>query len=364
MREFLKPLRRKVGVVTLLVACVLMAGWISSLNGVDIIGFGKGEETYSLRSINGRIEWHRDTFNMRIGDHRKSVRWDRMSFDQYFIVARMEVAFAAQFEPVLVLFMVHYWMLVLPLTLLSAWLLLRKPRPAKKSERFRSWENDMGEFRPMPSDNIYRLLKFVLGVTLFLAVLAVVQTYSELYELVPEWQREHQLSTPKPEELSLRQWLERGADSNPHVKLTNLVFCRDYTRITRKGDGRSFIHCVPVVPREDVIAGVSEPMPRGVRLVVVSSSFEDIADVRRLTEVSGVIGHFKSLSKHDEDALLAAYPDTDPKQCRVLYYRREPVTARQIEDTRARCRVLLPASGAVAALALAGLLALKWYGRR
>lgn len=222
----------------------------------------------------------------------------------------------------------------------------------------------MREFRPKPSDSIYRVLKFVLGVTLFLAVLAVMQTYGELYELVPEWQREHELSTPEPEELTLGQWLQRGPDTNPHVKLTNFVFCRDYTRITRKGDRRSFIHCVPVVPREDVPAGVSEPMPRRVRLVVMFNSFEDIADVRRLTEVSGVIGHFKSLTKNDEDALRAAYPDTDPKQCRVLYYHREPVTARQIDDTRARCRVLLPASVTVAALTLIGLLALEWCRRR
>lgn len=222
----------------------------------------------------------------------------------------------------------------------------------------------MRQSQPMPSDNIYRLLKFVLGVTLFLGALAVMQTYSELYELLPEWQREHELSTAEPEELTLRQWLKRATDSNPHVKLTNFLFCREYTRITRKGDGRSFIHCVPIVPREDVPDGESEPMPREVRLVVVSNSFEDIAELRRLTEVSGVIGRFKSLSKHDEDALRAAYPYTDPNQCRVLYYRREPVTARQIEDTRARCRVLLPASASVAALALVGLLALEWHRRR
>jgi hypothetical protein len=216
----------------------------------------------------------------------------------------------------------------------------------------------------MPSAHIYRLFKWVLGVTLFLAVLGAIQTYSELYERLPEWQREHELSTPEPEELSLHQWLKRGTDSNPHVKLTNLVFCREYTRITRKRDRRSFVHCVPVVPREDVPAEVSEPMPRRVRLVVVCSSFEDIADVRRLTEVSGVIGRFKSLSKHDEDALRAAYPDTDPKECRLLYYGREPVTARQIEDTRARCRVLLPSTVTVMTLALAGLLGLEWYHRR
>ena len=36
MREFFKPWRRKIGVVTLVMACVLMAGWVrSEMIGAD-----------------------------------------------------------------------------------------------------------------------------------------------------------------------------------------------------------------------------------------------------------------------------------------------------------------------------------------
>lgn len=44
MREFFRPLRRKLGAATLSLACVFMAGWIRSLTEYDAI---------SLRSFDG-----------------------------------------------------------------------------------------------------------------------------------------------------------------------------------------------------------------------------------------------------------------------------------------------------------------------
>ena len=101
MFNYFRGWRRKAGLVTLLMACVFAAGWVRSLTEIDRLGLFGGW----VCSWGGSMRLVEVSFiTTQIGG--ASVR-------------------AAQLTP---FFSIPYWMIVLPLTLLSAWLLLSKPR--------------------------------------------------------------------------------------------------------------------------------------------------------------------------------------------------------------------------------------------
>ncbi|WP_010582199.1 hypothetical protein [Schlesneria paludicola] len=58
MSDF-KPLRRKLGIVTLILACAFMAGWIRSQTNLDSLFRLNQMDTHVLISFNGRICWER-----------------------------------------------------------------------------------------------------------------------------------------------------------------------------------------------------------------------------------------------------------------------------------------------------------------
>ncbi|HEY4261229.1 MAG TPA: hypothetical protein VGM98_13775 [Schlesneria sp.] len=62
MRTFFYGWRRKMGVFTLMMACVLTGGWVRSLNSTDTVTIRSGAFTYEcLASIDGRLGWLRST---------------------------------------------------------------------------------------------------------------------------------------------------------------------------------------------------------------------------------------------------------------------------------------------------------------
>ena len=100
MGEFFRGWRRKAGLATLAMALLLMAGWMRSYMNQEYVYVHRTPSHYKIISYDGRLRWVRD----------------EMSYRQYE------------------LWSVPYWSLVLPLTLLSAWLILIKPRPAKSAK--------------------------------------------------------------------------------------------------------------------------------------------------------------------------------------------------------------------------------------
>jgi hypothetical protein len=142
MHDFFKPWRRKFGVVVLVMACVFAAGWIRSRRTVDCLEIESpfsdcvvisGDER--LQIVEGRInDWVSNPIwvklamtSKRSSDH-EGIRMNRKSFDASFVYLNRDPRAIAP-----------YWSLVVPLTLLSACLLLSKPRqkkpvPAKPSE--------------------------------------------------------------------------------------------------------------------------------------------------------------------------------------------------------------------------------------
>jgi hypothetical protein len=92
MGSYFKPWRRKIGVVTLMLACVLAANWICS--------------AFAERCLN--------LFGIGL----------------YFTPEATEVV-TVNSMCIVGIFVVSHWLIVIPLTLLSAWLLLSKPRRPK-----------------------------------------------------------------------------------------------------------------------------------------------------------------------------------------------------------------------------------------
>jgi hypothetical protein len=152
MQSFFHGWRRKVGVVTLVVACAFTAGWVRSSTNSDALQVGFGKRIFWIESVHG---WVQSTF--------ASVKTGGV--DQYFItpntfnfagktVKNANHPLLGEFDYKSETYLVGhpspfvpnpgppvsthqtrvkvpYWSIAIPLTLLSAWLLLSKPRAAK-----------------------------------------------------------------------------------------------------------------------------------------------------------------------------------------------------------------------------------------
>jgi len=158
MFEFFRGWRRKIGVQTLVLACVFMAGWVRSLSKVDSISVPCGDALYGVQSIDGRIDFSRTTnteyppkfdwFSVELSSMRKfwvdangnpreidpwprhemEWRWDWAGFHFGAGTASSFVAGIAKKrrdED----YMLPFWSIVIPPTLLSAFLLLLKAQP-------------------------------------------------------------------------------------------------------------------------------------------------------------------------------------------------------------------------------------------
>ncbi|WP_373653509.1 hypothetical protein [Schlesneria sp. DSM 10557] len=167
MREFFALRRRKIGLVALAISCALMVGWIRSLVIIDEIGFNRENSYQRLVLMMGGIVWVREVPGPPAGIHdgwlcgRLPPRfrsyatvdgWD----SSYLLDLPMREMAAGGFiygrsqtdDYDLRVWIVPYWSIVFPLTLLSAWLLIGKPRkPAAVQRESNSHEQPNSIFR-------------------------------------------------------------------------------------------------------------------------------------------------------------------------------------------------------------------------
>jgi hypothetical protein len=145
MREFFRGWRRKAGCVTLLMACVLTGAWIRSLCTTNIVEFAKGTATTDIfYSFDGSLVWrkvHQEWPNVKASfrewDAQPRSDYDFFDDDRIQWLCRCcgtgigeEVDGPKDWS---IYVIVHYSVVVIPLTLLSAYLILSKPR--KRGER-------------------------------------------------------------------------------------------------------------------------------------------------------------------------------------------------------------------------------------
>ena len=144
MREFFRGWRRRVGCVTLVMACAMMGLWMRSALKFDSVLFYCGSVRWGLSSVDSRIWFLKST--PLLGESR--VMWSSQRhqgpFDPMagakviwrndragFHIGRYHRKLLNQTgtgEFVADSCMIPHWSLVLPLTLLSAYLILWKPR--------------------------------------------------------------------------------------------------------------------------------------------------------------------------------------------------------------------------------------------
>ena len=143
MGEFLHGWRRKLGVVTLLMACLFMAGWVGTLSEGASICLSGGSSLFIMTSLNGSVGCYEfrgsDISGLKstpfpswgkqfLGDFPEwadnpLITWRLRCLgfgvsDKSLRIGDYEVAIR----------LVPYWSITIPLTLLSAFLLLSKPR--------------------------------------------------------------------------------------------------------------------------------------------------------------------------------------------------------------------------------------------
>ena len=152
---YFKPLRRKIGVLTLLLACVFAAGWVRSITRVDRIVIccsrlsrqqfkTDGDGFWYLREVSQRpvtfahvqmFDWRLPAFHGWPGwpyreeswNFQTDWRWQAIGFDLgKFHFQDEGISQGARRWSVAI--RVRFWSIVIPLSLLSAYLLLSKPR--------------------------------------------------------------------------------------------------------------------------------------------------------------------------------------------------------------------------------------------
>ena len=144
MGQYFQPLRRRFGVITLLMACLFAAGWVRSFSINDSIALSNGDHSYHLiRTSPNWIGWTlipctKASIPAAI---RRQYGWYSTSVSSvplsdiytpfgmiYFQLEPVGNGFnyvqTATVNPHLI---VPYFILVVPPMLLSAWLLLGKP---------------------------------------------------------------------------------------------------------------------------------------------------------------------------------------------------------------------------------------------
>ncbi len=128
MHTFFHGWRRKTGVVSLVMACVFTVGWMRSRVALDSVAFAVGGRQYQICSWRGRIHWMGAAPHKQMGALNQwhseavtpSVPDDSDSIRAVFMSAEIMEHFQA--------WQWRYWSLTIPLTLLSAYLILWKPR--------------------------------------------------------------------------------------------------------------------------------------------------------------------------------------------------------------------------------------------
>ncbi len=159
--------RRKFGMMTLLMALVGMAGWVRSGLRVDFVWFPTATFGYSFESLHGLVRLTRGTpvasgmpvqfgsESLRLPPHLKfddtgnplpfdpweklDIEWQSNWFAFSFGTAMIKGSIAK-----IEMCLIPYWSIVVPLTVLSAYLLLTKPRKATPNKIREPIQNNGG----------------------------------------------------------------------------------------------------------------------------------------------------------------------------------------------------------------------------
>lgn len=142
MREFFHGWQRKVGCVTLVMACVVTGSWVRSFYVLDQVRVSRENQSpiYLLQSVNGSIRWICDEdrgaeiyfWMARPRDSSPKLFADDPEWEWKFRWLGFGACNPSRIES---LWCIPYWSVAVPLTLLSAYLILWNARKRKSSEQ-------------------------------------------------------------------------------------------------------------------------------------------------------------------------------------------------------------------------------------
>jgi hypothetical protein len=135
VREFFKPLRRKIGVVTLVVACCFLAAWIRSTVVGDSLKLHFGKQRQCGISSQGQSIHFGVTADVTDDppmSNLEMTRWPMAHMPEFYKNESLKFSISIGDDSTWVVIVPH-WSIVIPLTLLSAWLLLSKVRPKQNA---------------------------------------------------------------------------------------------------------------------------------------------------------------------------------------------------------------------------------------
>lgn len=130
MFGFFQGWQRKTGCLTLALALLATSAWLQSGNLEDNITFPLGKHTYVILSSRGQVTFWR--LDGRDFLHRWRVQHHQQKREGWLWLDRNNILVLDPKDG----WTVHYPMFVLPLALLSAFLILCKPRPRSISSDF------------------------------------------------------------------------------------------------------------------------------------------------------------------------------------------------------------------------------------
>ena len=131
MQHFFKPLRRKLGLVTLLFGCLFLMGWMTSASTIfELTVNSQSCGTHLLASKSGRIDW----FQLEKQVPEWKLFGAAWGANPYLISDQIKLAWFERSQPDLCVATnrfircrsIHIWYgyFVVPLAIVSAWLLL------------------------------------------------------------------------------------------------------------------------------------------------------------------------------------------------------------------------------------------------
>lgn len=124
MFEFFLRWRRKAGIVTLMMACGLTVMWMRSSIVIDAILSPMGGRQHNVISFRNNITW--SCWDLEYREAEYSGRAFPLAPELFHFI--MDQIDARRGRPGFRQWVVPYWCLVLPSTLLSAYLLLWEPQ--------------------------------------------------------------------------------------------------------------------------------------------------------------------------------------------------------------------------------------------
>lgn len=212
------------------------------------------------------------------------------------------------------------------------------PLPSKKSSPF-GW---LSRKKSSGSEGGWRvpLITLAVGVAIF------VWGFNEM--------RLSSASSSEPEKISLAKLIERGADGNPNVILTDYLVCEKFV-YEGKGVGDKVIGAwknvwVPIVPYSDDPAALARGAQNPPALIYSTrvKSENDVLPMLQSPELRGMVtNRITSLKSRDKELLGRGYPAMNFDRCIIFHEGREPKSSESV--------MLILAIGGVLTLAGGGL---------